>query len=66
MMTKKHFELIATILKNLPTSNTAEEKYRARVAVSFAKNLASITPRFNVDRFLCACDVAVCGECTND
>lgn len=62
MMTKKHFELIASTLRHLapprelPSSPRAYEQWRATVE-SFADMCAASNPRFNRTRFLAACGV---------
>ena len=60
-MTKKHFELIADILKD----NAPYDKDRTmhidnnyiNLCISFSDRLAQVNPRFQKDRFLVACGV---------
>jgi hypothetical protein len=49
-MTRKHFELIAKIVKNIENVDT-----RTQVAMDFAHALRGENPRFNVCRFVEAC-----------
>jgi hypothetical protein len=49
-MTRKHFELIASIVKNIENIDT-----RTQVAMDFAHALRGENPRFNVCRFVDAC-----------
>lgn len=49
-MTRKHFELIAKIVKNIENVET-----RTQVAMDFAHALRGENPRFNVCRFVEAC-----------
>jgi len=49
-MTRKHFELIASIVKNIENVDT-----RTQVAMDFAHALRGENPRFNVCRFVEAC-----------
>ena len=49
-MTRKHFELIAKIVKNIENVDT-----RTQVAMDFAHALRAENPRFNVCRFVEAC-----------
>ena len=50
-MTRKHFELIASIVKNIKDAPT-----RHQVAMDFAHALRAENPRFNVSRFVGACN----------
>lgn len=52
-MTKKDFELIASVIKPL------EIDFKGFIASCFADALASKNPRFNKDKFLKACGVEV-------
>jgi hypothetical protein len=49
-MTRKHFELIAKIVKNIEDVDT-----RTQVAMDFAHALRGENPRFNVCHFVEAC-----------
>ena len=49
-MTRKHFELIAKIVKGIDNIDT-----RTQVAMDFAHALRGENPRFNVCRFVDAC-----------
>jgi len=49
-LTRKHFELIAKIVKNIENVET-----RTQVAMDFAHALRGENPRFNVCRFVEAC-----------
>jgi hypothetical protein len=49
-MTRKHFELIASIVKNINDATT-----RNQVAMDFAHALRAENPNFNVCRFVSAC-----------
>lgn len=57
-MTKKDYELIASILRNAKTGNWQIE-YTIDV---FAKALEGYNPRFDRDKFLTACGIGN-GEC---
>ena len=73
-MTKKDFELIASILKiynnslnNLNYKITGEALVR-EITFVFCENIASKYPKFKKDKFLIACGVEVeqkyqCGSC---
>ena len=49
-MTRKHFELIANIVKNIEDTNT-----RHAVTMDFAHALRDENPRFNITQFVRAC-----------
>ena len=49
-MTRKHFQMIANIVKNIEGRRTRES-----VAMDFAQALRGENPRFNVSRFVEAC-----------
>jgi hypothetical protein len=49
-LTRKHFELIASIVKNIENIDT-----RTSVAMDFAHALRAENPNFNVCRFVEAC-----------
>lgn len=49
-MTRKHFELIAKIVKNIEDIDT-----RTQVAMDFASALRGENPRFDICRFVKAC-----------
>ena len=50
-MTRKHFEMIANVVKNIDDS-----KIRHAVAMDFAMRLKGMNPRFDITRFVKACD----------
>ena len=50
-MTRKHFEMIANVVKNID-----DHKVRHAVAMDFALKLKAETPRFDVSRFVGACN----------
>ena len=50
-MTRKHFQMIANIVKNID-----DPKVRHQVAMDFAMALKSENPRFDISRFVGACD----------
>ncbi len=49
-MTRKHFQMIANIVKNIEDQNT-----RTQVAMDFAHALRGENPRFDICRFVEAC-----------
>ena len=49
-MTRKDFELIADVVKNIEDKET-----RATVAMNFGVKLRRVNPRFNLSRFVEAC-----------
>ena len=49
-LTRKHFELIARIVKNIENIDT-----RTQVAMDFAHALRGENPNFNITRFVEAC-----------
>ena len=49
-MTRKHFILIANIIKNIDNKDTRQE-----VALNFAQALTNENPNFDVVRFVKAC-----------
>jgi hypothetical protein len=51
-MTKRHFNLIATIIRDLPFP----PKTIRAVAWAFAKGLKGTNPAFNAERFIPACE----------
>lgn len=51
-MTRKHFELVATIVKNINS-----EDDRVEAACKFANAFQSENPRFDAQRFFAACNV---------
>ena len=53
-MQRKHFELIAETVRDMPNANTTE---RRNIAQWFADKLASTNPNFDRARFLRACGV---------
>ena len=60
-MTRKHFQMIANIVKNID-----DHKVRHQVAMDFAMALKSENPRFNVSRFVGACDSYATVEAAKD
>ncbi len=52
-MTKKDFELIAAVIKDLPLKRADREA----VARTFGARLLSTNPRFQFERFMSACEV---------
>jgi hypothetical protein len=49
-LTRKHFQMIANIVKNIEDVDT-----RTQVAMDFAHALRGENPRFNICRFVEAC-----------
>jgi hypothetical protein len=57
IMTKKDFELIANIIKNLDVEEgTPREMHRRYIARQFALALQHTNARFDVDKFVEACE----------
>ena len=54
-MTRKDFELIAEVIRTAHPTSFGEAN-RAYLACLFADRLMETNPRFNVDRFLKACN----------
>ena len=50
-MTRKHFQMIANVVKNIE-----DTKVRHAVAMDFAMKLKDENPRFNVSKFVGACN----------
>jgi len=50
-MTRKHFQMIANVVKNID-----DPKTRHAVAMDFALKLKAENPRFNISKFVGACD----------
>ena len=50
-MTRKHFQMIADVVKNIDDRET-----RHSVAMDFAIRLMGENPRFNISRFVAACN----------
>ena len=50
-MTRKHFQMIANVVKNID-----DPKVRHAVAMDFALKLKAENPRFDISRFVGACD----------
>ena len=50
-MTRKHFQMIADVVKNID-----DNKVRHAVAMDFAIRLKAENPRFDMSRFVGACD----------
>tara|TARA_R100000306_G_C4366999_1_gene138141 strand:+ start:773 stop:1021 length:249 start_codon:yes stop_codon:yes gene_type:complete len=62
MLTKKHFELIASAIKGTDVSDIVACSASARcckgvIARELAREFALLNPRFDEDRFLSACGV---------
>jgi hypothetical protein len=56
-MTKAHFEMLANLINNVPTSLCMDnENDRQALAKYFANELWATNPNFNCDRFLSACN----------
>ena len=51
-MTRKHFQMIADVVKNID-----DHKIRHAVAMDFALKLKGENPRFDISRFVGACDI---------
>jgi len=56
MLTRKHFQLIANVVKAIDDPTT-----RAQVAVNFCHEFKRANPRFQPHKFLCACDAVMDG-----
>jgi len=54
-MTRKDFEMIAEIIRNVPQQQ--QEDARRYIAWQFAERLRGVNPRFDGERFLKACNV---------
>jgi len=50
-MTRKHFQMIANVVKNID-----DHKVRHAVAMDFALKLKAENPRFDISRFVSACN----------
>tara|TARA_R100001163_G_scaffold25781_1_gene21094 strand:- start:78 stop:266 length:189 start_codon:yes stop_codon:yes gene_type:complete len=50
-MTRKDFQMIADVVKNIEDSKT-----RHIVAMDFALKLKAVNPRFDISKFVGACD----------
>jgi hypothetical protein len=50
-MTRKHFQMIANVVKNIDDPNV-----RHAVAMEFALKLKDMNPRFDISRFVGACN----------
>ena len=50
-MTRKHFQMIANVVKNID-----DPKVRHAVAMDFALKLKAENPRFDISKFVGACD----------
>ena len=50
-MTRKHFQMIANVVKNID-----DPKVRHAVAMDFALKLKAENPRFDISRFVGACN----------
>jgi len=50
-MTRKHFQMIANVVKNIDDPNV-----RHAVAMDFALRLQGENPRFDISRFVAACN----------
>jgi len=49
-MTRKHFQMIADVVKNIDDETTRHE-----TAMNFAVRLKEMNPRFDIVRFVSAC-----------
>lgn len=56
-MTKKHFELVARVIKSMPSFAPTLRAQRASCANAFADEFERENPRFDRARFLAACGV---------
>ena len=56
-MTRKDFELIAKVIKELPPVDIYDVSGHKVVALIFANALATTNPLFNREKFLKACGV---------
>lgn len=54
-MTRKHFELIASTIRNAALPTETADAIRYEMAREFASRLASENPRFDAYRFIAAC-----------
>ncbi len=60
-MTRKHFQMIADVVKNIDNN-----KVRHAVAMDFAIRLKAENPRFDISRFVGACDSYATVESVKD
>ena len=60
-MTRKHFQMIADVVKNID-----DNKVRHAVAMDFAIRLKAENPRFDISRFVGACDSYATVESVKD
>ena len=60
-MTRKHFQMIANVVKNID-----DHKVRHAVAMDFAIRLKAENPRFDISRFVGACDSYATVESVKD
>ena len=56
-MTKKHFELVARVIKGMPDFAASLRTQKESCARAFAVEFAKENPRFDSARFLAACGV---------
>jgi len=54
-MTKKDFEMVADVIKEMPSCSPNLRAQKESVARSFAERFAQINPRFNLAIFAKAC-----------
>ena len=58
-MTRKHFQLIAEVIKQLPSFECEQDSDVVRhsaIVARFAEALATTNPRFDQERFAAACN----------
>jgi hypothetical protein len=54
-MTRKDFQFIADVIKNLPGHSPILRTQKRSCALAFADALPNVNARFNRERFLAAC-----------
>lgn len=54
-MTKRDFELIARVIRSVPSWDESDSARRRELAMTFANALTETNPRFDRERFLEAC-----------
>jgi hypothetical protein len=55
-MQKRHYQLIADIIRALPGIDSSDAEWRKKVAEHFADSLRKTNPLFSRERFLEACE----------
>lgn len=58
-MTKKDFELVASVIASYPDFSPSLRTSKVSFAASFAKRFTQVNPRFDVTIFAKACGLAV-------